>query len=423
VALDEPDRRAYPPPPQGRSGPAETSSQSRLRFTLVDWLFAAAMVQTILFNPDLGAQGSLTLYLSGLTWPVVGVAALIKWMSGKDKWMLGAVHALFAAVLLVFSLLLVHLWVRGFPPEAVAGLLRLTYVAVGAIAALVVYRNIDRHIDLALVALAATDLRLLYRMLGGPIGLAYRLDPIGLGGFNVFAAFSAFLFVLRISMWILRKDRPSPLVITAMGICALTIMFTFSRSGFLALAGGIALAATLKAHDRRRNWMAIGSIILLVASLPFVLGDTVTTRISTISLSAASGRQQIWAMAWEGFLRQPIIGNGFSSFLMYSEYVFMDGRNYTSSAHNLLLQLLYELGILGTAAVLLAVWLVLRRCWNPVILPVLAALVIDAMFSNFPQVVQVSWILGIVAAAGLHYRARAQEQQPASRTSPGSVSS
>jgi O-antigen ligase len=273
------------------------------------------------------------------------------------------------------------------------------------------------------VALAVTDLRLLYRMLGGPIGLAYRLDPIGLGGFNVFAAFSAFLFVLRISMWILRKDRPSPLVITAMGICALTIMFTFSRSGFLALAGGIALAATLKAHDRRRNWMAIGSIILLVASLPFVLGDTVTTRISTISLSAASGRQQIWAMAWEGFLRQPIIGNGFSSFLMYSEYVFMDGRNYTSSAHNLLLQLLYELGIVGTAAVLLAVWLVLRRCWNPVILPVLAALVIDAMFSNFPQVVQVSWILGIVAAAGLHYRARAQEQQPASRTSPGSVSS
>lgn len=411
MALDEPGS-LLSRPGQTSSGLDRTLGGSRPRFTLVDWLFAAVVIQTIIFNPDLGAQGSITLYLSGITWPIVGIAALIKWMSGKDKWFLDAVSALFAAVLLVFSLLLIHLWAGGFTAEAVTGLLRLSYIPVGALASLAVYRNIDRHINLAILALAATDLWLLYKMLGGPVGLAYRLDPIGLGGFNVFAAFSAILVVLRLSMWILRKDRPSVLIVVAMGICVLTIMFTFSRSGFLALAGGVTMVATLKAQDRRRNWMAIGSIIGLLAALPFVLGEPITTRISTINLNAASGRQQIWATAWEGFLLKPITGHGLSSFLMYSEYVFMDGRNYTSSTHNLLLQLLYELGIVGTTAVLGAVWLVLSRCWNQVILPVLAVIVVDAMFSTLQQVVQVNWLLGVVLAAGLHYRALAHGERP-----------
>lgn len=413
MSLCEPSSHPLSSTRRTRSEPGGgTWPGGRSPFTLVDWLFAGAMIQTIIFNPDLGAEGSLNLYLSGITWPIAGLAALFKWMSGKDKWFLSAVSALFSAVLIVFPLLLIHLWLGGFTPEAVRGLLRLTYIPVGTLAALAVYRNIDRHINLAILALAATDLWLLYKMLGGPIGLAYRLDPLGLGGFNVFAAFSAILVILRVSMWILRKDRPSVLVVAAMGICALTVMFTFSRSGFLALAGGVALAATLKAQDRRRNWMAIGSMIALLAALPFVLGDPITSRISTISLSAASGRQEIWSTAWEGFLLKPIIGNGFSSFLMYSEYVFMDGRNYTSSTHNLMLQLLYEVGVVGTAAVLGAVWLVVRRCWNQVILPVLAAIVIDAMFSTFPQVVQVNWVLGVVVATGLHYRALSSEERP-----------
>jgi hypothetical protein len=54
-------------------------------------------------------------------------------------------------------------------------------------AALAVYRTIDRHLDIAVLALAAKDIWLMADLISGPIDLFHRLNPVGLGGFKVFA--------------------------------------------------------------------------------------------------------------------------------------------------------------------------------------------------------------------------------------------
>lgn len=397
---------AWSSPASGGPAPgpgAETSGRDR--FTPFDWLFAAAVVQTILYNPNMGGEANLNFYLSGITWPVVGIAAVLRWITQKDRWFLQAVNALCAAVLGLFALILAQLWAGGMQGAALASLLRLAYVPVTTLAALAAYRSIQRHVDIAVLALAAKDIGLILQLVQGPIDLARRLDPLGLGGFNVFAAFSAFLVVLRVSMWLLGNRRPSPVVGGALLISAVTILPTFSRSGFLALMAGICMAGTLKAQDRRRNWLTVGLLLMIASALPFVAGEAITKRITQLSITASSGRLEIWRIAWQGFWQSPVFGKGFGSFLAYSRYVFMDGRNYTSSAHNLVLQILYEGGVVGLAAVAGGVWLVLRRCWNPVILPAMVAILIDSIFSTFPMVIQVSWILGVILSAGLHARA------------------
>ena len=57
----------------------------------------------------------------------------------------------------------------------------------------------------------------------------------------------------------------------------------------------------------------------------------------------------MWDFAYSGFLKAPLLGHGWTSYC----YRWPDGVTVTLMAHNELLNLLYESGVMGTAMVLI----------------------------------------------------------------------
>jgi O-antigen ligase len=136
-----------------------------------------------------------------------------------------------------------------------------------------------------------------------------------------------------------------------------------------------------------------------------------------LSFSNSSGRSDIWSAAWRFFTEGPVFGHGLGSFTTTSPNIvedFVTSAKYgpaqpgvaqpTSSAHNVILQVLAEGGVVGFAIVAWSVYFLLRASWHAVILPVLIAILVDSLFDTFAYVVQVSWVLGLVFAVGLKFR-------------------
>ena len=307
----------------------------------------------------------------------------------------------------------------GWHLYATATFLRLLYVPLGLFIAFSVYREITFLLDATIVLLGIRSIFWDIAALRGPIGVLNAVNPPGLGARNEFAGLVTFLLVLRISLWAFTGRRPSLAVVVAMGPVAAALLLTFVRSAALAIVGG-AIAIAVSALRRRGQLSGralAGTALGLVILSPILALRAIRQRLTALTLKDSSGRSEFMRAAWDGFRRRPAEGHGFGSFDYVSRFIQQDfstaaknvtanplDANHTSSVHNLFLQILFEGGVFGLAAVCWSVWHVLKRCWHPVIMPVALAFCIDAMFETFPYVVQASWIIGLVFAVGLYLR-------------------
>ncbi|MDQ3979875.1 MAG: O-antigen ligase family protein [Actinomycetota bacterium] len=400
------------PPPPLAPLPAE---HQKTPFGLLEWAMAGVIVQTLLFNPVIAESGTLQVYMSTLTWPMAATAGVVRWSSGRDPELTTAGKSLMTAT--AAFLWLVLFWIGFGPaqPHSVGNLLRLLYVPIGMMAALAVFRSSDRLLDIAVVALGLKGAILLAELVQGPIDILHRLTVPELGGHNTFGAFVVFVVVLRGSTWALASQRPHPAVMASLVICLGCILLTFSRAAFLALVTGLAaLTVCVLWRSGRARQSRMAALLLLGAALsPLLVAGPLQDRLTQIGLARSSGRSDLWRPAWEGFVSQPLVGKGFGSFEAYSSAVVdladphrVGGVTY--SAHNLVFQILYEGGLVGLALIGWAAWLVLRRCWHPVLAPVTVAFLADSLFETFPYVVQVSWVMGLVLAVGLSHRAASE---------------
>lgn len=96
-------------------------------------------------------------------------------------------------------------------------------------------------------------------------------------------------------------------------------------------------------------------ICLLIAGGLFVADewDLFPRRVSrrlAILFEIDSGRERIWNGSWEMFLNNPLLGTGVGNFQEIAfEYM---GRRIYSHPHNLIIQLVLELGLLGIIALI-----------------------------------------------------------------------
>jgi len=139
----------------------------------------------------------------------------------------------------------------------------------------------------------------------------------------------------------------------AVPLCILGIISTFSRGGFLGLAGGVLAFVLLQ--RRRLLTLSVASALVMIALLVIPIPAEYYDRLSTISASdqmdsSSAGRVHYWRVAIV-MIRDNPFGVGLKNYeVNYDKYDFLDGRYGTNRAvHNTYLQVLTETGYLGLA--------------------------------------------------------------------------
>ena len=138
----------------------------------------------------------------------------------------------------------------------------------------------------------------------------------------------------------------------------LTVIYTFSRGGFLALCVVLGLLVLWK----KPPLIAILSGILILTMLIPLLPATYFERIQTIldylpfrgadvrSEVSFRGRMSEYEVSWQMFMDNPILGIGYenypANYLDYSIKLGLDPRRTERSAHSLYLEILAEQGLI-----------------------------------------------------------------------------
>jgi O-antigen ligase len=183
-------------------------------------------------------------------------------------------------------------------------------------------------------------------------GFEYRMSGLG-GSPNVLGSVcSIYLGAVFLLLWKRYCTMKAALPLVALGI--VTLVATDSRTEFLASAAGLAAVIFTRSIWRLG---AVGLVfafgLLAVLSLPMRLEGTLGHLISRsgdpAELVQLEGRTQIWDVTWERILERPLLGWGYNS----SKVVLANYRDFADNlrideAHNLLLQNLLSVGLIGT---------------------------------------------------------------------------
>lgn len=161
----------------------------------------------------------------------------------------------------------------------------------------------------------------------------------------------------------LGRDRtPKRLLATGIAIFMVAaIVFTKSRAGMLGLAltGLVMLLQAGRFRARLVAALIVGSLV----SVPFVPSST-WTRLSSIvnqdedATGSRQARKDLMAMGWRTFLDRPFTGVGVNQFKNYNP---PDRKVMWQETHNVVLQVLAELGIFGGAVF---IFLMMRPIWS-----------------------------------------------------------
>jgi O-antigen ligase len=145
----------------------------------------------------------------------------------------------------------------------------------------------------------------------------------------------------------------------ALAASFLTVIFTFSRGGFLALCAVLALIVFIRKPPLVAILCGVLILLLLIPFLPATYFDRIQTILQYLPFSGADvrgevslrGRMSEYEVGIRMFLDHPILGIGFdnyaANYLKYSMQIGLDPRRTERSAHSLYIQVLAEEGILG----------------------------------------------------------------------------
>ncbi len=205
-----------------------------------------------------------------------------------------------------------------------------------------------------------------YRI-SGPIG-----DPNFYAQILVVIVPLAFHFMISEKRLLLRA-----LAAWSLAVCSLSIIFTFSRGGAIALA---VVLAGLILYRRPRPLEVILIAALIIGIFAF-LPDQYSARLDTIPRIVTGqtdvreevslrGRLSELLVAWQMFVEHPIIGVGVGNYpayyQSYSRQIGLDPRTENREPHNLFLEVAAETGIIGLAVFLLILYYSfrgIRQAW------------------------------------------------------------
>lgn len=168
----------------------------------------------------------------------------------------------------------------------------------------------------------------------------------------------------------LSRGKPLPRLMAAVIVLGMvaTVLFTKSRGGMLGL---VAMGIVFLLHARAvRPGIGVVALVGILATVP-LLPSTFWTRVASIvdeqedETGSRQARRELMLDAWQTFLERPLTGVGAGQFKNYNP---TDRLEPWRETHNVLLQVLVELGLLGglvfmylmARAVMAIVW-TLRR--------------------------------------------------------------
>ncbi len=171
--------------------------------------------------------------------------------------------------------------------------------------------------------------------------------------------------------WALRA-----LALWALGVIVLSILFTFSRGGFLALV--FVTGLSLIRHSLKPAfWLALGLVAILAFQL---LPARYTDRILTleeffpsnpnqvITDSALLGRTSVILATWQIFIDHPVLGVGLGNHPVYlpaySVSIGLSPTREERPVHNVILEVMADTGVLGLVTLVIVLGIVLRNVFQ-----------------------------------------------------------
>ena len=148
----------------------------------------------------------------------------------------------------------------------------------------------------------------------------------------------------------------------ALVVCVLSIIFTFSRGGFLALSL-VGLFIVIRQSTRPGRILLV--VVLLVLLVPLLPANYTERLVTTLDLFSGDsndaqnetsfrGRTSEVVVAWRIFTDHPVLGVGLKNYKYYyqdyAQPLGWDKRREERSAHNLFLEIAAETGLVGLAA-------------------------------------------------------------------------
>ncbi len=177
---------------------------------------------------------------------------------------------------------------------------------------------------------------------------------------NFFAMILIPLLPLAVDRMLVERQLIVRMVAGASVIIVLfSIIFTYSRGGFLALV----VVLGLPLWRLRRRFLLLAAILFLLLLLLFFVPAAYRQRLATIPETlaleeaaepretAVRGRLSEWITGWEMFRDHPVGGVGLANYpthyLEYSSELGLDNRREQRSAHSLYLEIAAETGFFG----------------------------------------------------------------------------
>ncbi len=267
-------------------------------------------------------------------------------------------------------------------------------------------------------------------------GVQYKDGPGGLfADNNSFAMVLNMMVPLLVGIAMVDERKPVRLAaaVTA-GLSVLTVLFTFSRGGFLTLC----LVSMLLIWRSKRRWLVMAVMALSLLGFVALTSDTVTQkyldRTSTIAEyeedGSAQGRLNAWATSWNVFLDYPVFGVGPDNLVLVFRRYSPDVDRFRV-AHNAYFQLLAECGLPGLLLFLgvlaSALWQMERlrkdlsvSVWSQTLARMLqisiAAYMLGSMFLNTAYQELIYHLVALTVC--LEVVARAEAENPATAAVP-----
>jgi O-antigen ligase len=197
--------------------------------------------------------------------------------------------------------------------------------------------------------------------------------------------------------------RRRPALLATLAVFVPTLVLTYSRGSWLALAAGLLVLAALALRDRPRLLVALGAVAVVVVVLGLVLaghGSAPSSGTGRLSSLSGNGRGDYWRAALDETRAHPLLGGGAGTWHRWWLARRPDA-NGALDAHSLYLETLAELGPLGLALLVAALALplvslrrALRHEWAPACAAAYVALLAHAALDW-------DWELPAVALCGL----------------------
>lgn len=187
--------------------------------------------------------------------------------------------------------------------------------------------------------------------------VSFTLPGILLTNPNVVAGFASLIVpLILVKLWRANHWQTKTGWSLLLTLFVIGTLFSHSRSGWLALltGAGITLGALYLSHRKKPHWIIVPLAIvfaIISAQQLFFSGKQ----------SFSNARGDIWRNAWILFTQSPIFGQGVGSFTPLYVVEAQSPPGYVvAHAHNFVLQLLAESGIIGLAIAAIGIWMLIR---------------------------------------------------------------